>query len=140
MKILLAVDKLGAKSESLRLVTKLLQDSHDTQLWVLHVSNEKISYYHKTPLGITESLSHSELSNTQEIEKAVFSLLYPWKERIHFYHVVGQPAAMICEIAENEAFDMIVIGKHGYRVSERLRWEGVSHRVMARAKVPVLIA
>jgi len=51
----------------------------------------------------------------------------------------GIPADVICEKAENEKFDLVVIGSRGLSISERIILGSVSGRVSRNCHCPVLI-
>lgn len=51
----------------------------------------------------------------------------------------GRPGPVICQIAGDEVFDLIVIGSHGAGVIERVLLGSVSHHVVDHARCPVLV-
>jgi nucleotide-binding universal stress UspA family protein len=51
----------------------------------------------------------------------------------------GRPAAKIIEIADNEGFDLIVIGRRGYGLVDHLIMGSVSSEVVRTSHSPVLI-
>lgn len=51
----------------------------------------------------------------------------------------GDPKTMICEVAKQEAIDLIIIGSHGYGRVERLLLGSVSDYVVHHAPCPVLV-
>jgi nucleotide-binding universal stress UspA family protein len=51
---------------------------------------------------------------------------------------LGEPGAVIVRIAEEEHFDLIVMGTHGRKGFERLIMGSVAERVVRRAACPVL--
>lgn len=51
----------------------------------------------------------------------------------------GDPGTVICEIAEHEAFDLIVLGSHGSGLIKRVLLGSVSHHVLHHAPCPVLL-
>jgi nucleotide-binding universal stress UspA family protein len=51
---------------------------------------------------------------------------------------VGEPASAILQVAEQGAFDMIVMGTHGRRGLPRLLLGSVAQKVVSRAHCPVL--
>ena len=52
---------------------------------------------------------------------------------------VGQPASEIATMAENEGFDLVVMGSHGHNALKNLVLGSVATQVLAGCKVPVLI-
>jgi nucleotide-binding universal stress UspA family protein len=59
---------------------------------------------------------------------------------IHVHHrqEAGEPGAVIVRIAEEERFDLIVMGTHGRKGFERLVMGSVAERVVRHAPCPVL--
>ncbi len=53
--------------------------------------------------------------------------------------VHGDPGTVICQIAEDEAFDLIVVGSHGSGFIKRVLLGSVSHHVLHHAPCPVLV-
>jgi nucleotide-binding universal stress UspA family protein len=51
----------------------------------------------------------------------------------------GDPAKVICEVAVNEGFNLIVIGYKGHGLVENLVLGSVSRHVADQSQVPVLI-
>lgn len=51
----------------------------------------------------------------------------------------GDPKTTICEVAKQEAIDLIIIGSHGYGRVERLLLGSVSDYVVHHAPCPVLV-
>ncbi len=52
---------------------------------------------------------------------------------------LGEPYEKIIEIAENEKFDLIVMGRRGFSKITRFFLGSVSHRVISGAPCPVLV-
>lgn len=51
----------------------------------------------------------------------------------------GDPGSVICSIAEEEAFDLVVVASHGAGFLERALVGSVSHHVLHHAPCPVLL-
>jgi len=56
-----------------------------------------------------------------------------------FRYLSGDPAATICRIAQEESFDLIVIGNRGQGLLMELVLGSVSHKVIQHAPCPVLV-
>lgn len=52
---------------------------------------------------------------------------------------VGEPGPTICEVAEREAVDVIVVGSHGHGLIQRVLMGSVSTHVLHHAPCPVLV-
>lgn len=53
--------------------------------------------------------------------------------------VRGDPGPQLCAIADDEHFDVVVVGSHGSGVLKRVLLGSVSHHVMHHAPCPVLV-
>jgi nucleotide-binding universal stress UspA family protein len=51
----------------------------------------------------------------------------------------GDPAAEICRVAKEGAFDLVVLGSHGFGFVKRVLLGSVSHYVLQHAPCPVLV-
>ncbi len=51
----------------------------------------------------------------------------------------GNPGNEICRVAEDQGFDMIVVGSHGWGLVHRVLVGSVSHHVLHHATKPVLV-
>ncbi|OLO27648.1 hypothetical protein BTR23_19690 [Alkalihalophilus pseudofirmus] len=56
-----------------------------------------------------------------------------------FYILEGDPAATICEYAEKENYDLIIIGSRGLGSFKEMMLGSVSHKVAQISTVPVMI-
>lgn len=55
-----------------------------------------------------------------------------------FRSLWGSPSAIVCEIAEKEGFDLIVVGSRGLRVSPMVLGS-VTYQILTHSRVPVLV-
>jgi len=53
--------------------------------------------------------------------------------------VMGDPAAELCRVAEEDHFDIIALGSHGRGLMKRMVLGSVSHHVLQHAPCPVLV-
>ncbi|MGI9120532.1 MAG: universal stress protein [Acidimicrobiales bacterium] len=51
----------------------------------------------------------------------------------------GDPASVICQVAADDGFDLIVVGSHGAGFVRRLLMGSVSHHVLHHAPCPVMV-
>ena len=74
----------------------------------------------------------------KQLERLVQTVGKPWERRLHKRMVVGNPAAEICRVAEDEGADLIIIGTHGRRGLPRWLLGSVAERVVRNSSVPVM--
>jgi nucleotide-binding universal stress UspA family protein len=53
--------------------------------------------------------------------------------------IEGDPGSVICHLAADERFDLIVLGSHGSGIVKRALLGSVSHHVLHHAPCPVLV-
>jgi nucleotide-binding universal stress UspA family protein len=91
------------------------------------------------PVADPETVAEIDESLTVEtksgVERTIAALGRPAKALI----VHGDPAGEICRIAEEGAYDLVVIGSHGSGFVKRVLLGSVSHYVMQHAPCPVLV-
>ncbi len=81
----------------------------------------------------------------EEMEQAMSEALLDAQKRLEWTNKPiltrlerGAPAAVICDVAESENFNLIVIGARGHGRVADLLLGSVSDKVLHKAKVPVL--
>lgn len=52
---------------------------------------------------------------------------------------LGEPGPTICEVAEREGVDLVVVGSHGHGILQRVLMGSVSTHVLHHAPCPVLV-
>ncbi|KUO96274.1 universal stress protein [Ferroacidibacillus organovorans] len=140
--ILYATDGSGASREAIPMIIDLLTRWTEANLTVLYVST---AYHDPLYAGsipgvptIAEPEYNEEIVTTikKEIVGDAFS---SFQARVNFQQRVGYPAAVICEFAKEQSADLIVMGSHGRGALDRLLIGSVSHGVLNRSHVPVLV-
>lgn len=81
----------------------------------------------------------------EEINKAAQKILDKAEERMYMKENVktqlefGLPAEIICKTADQDQFDLIIIGNRGLNKLQRIMMGSVSSRVVALSPCPVLV-
>ena len=130
-KILVPTDFSQASEEALRWATSLARDS-GAMLLITHVEEPPMAYAGELPLVPDEE--------TRDELKRMLLEVVPPDSGVAYEHkmLVGEPAAAIVELAENENADLIVMGTHGRKGITRLLMGSVAEAIVRRAKCPVL--
>lgn len=135
--ILFATDGSEPSNRSVPLVLDLLQAWPSAELKVVYVT-KPLTYSYDEMVPVLDTDWEDQLSD--EIEKAVRDEQFKAvANRLEFFHEVGHPASVICEIAEKVQADLIVVGSHGRGAIDRFVLGSVSHGVLNRARIPVLV-
>ncbi len=144
-KVLLATDGSEYSLKAARYLGRLFPKLEDCEITALYVKNLSFSVLGLAEEPYFETLPDSRLMQEQ-LDKIAGSALAAAQEALKESGVRtilraewGRPADVICRLAEQEDFDLIVVGERGVGGIVGLFLGSVSQRVATRAKVPVLI-
>ena len=136
-RILFATDGSDSAKAASRYVKSLLDAFAECKLVVLTV---------KQPMPMVEGFGFPgepviDLSNepSEAIKESVEEDFAQYRDRMNFVSVTGHPAVTICEEAETQQADLIIVGSHGRSAVDRLLLGSVSNGVVHRSKIPVLV-
>ena len=144
-KVLLATDGSEYSQKAARYIGQLCEKLEDCEITALYVKNLSFSVLGLAEEPYFETLPDSRLMQEQLDKSASSALAVAQKElgsagqRAILRSEWGRPADVICRVADNENFDLIVVGERGLGGIAGLFLGSVSQRVVNRAKVPVLI-
>lgn len=71
----------------------------------------------------------------EELDRLIRLLAVPAEGRVES----GEPGVAICQVAEEEAAAVVVLGSHGHGWLQRVLLGSVSHHVLQHAPCPVLV-
>jgi nucleotide-binding universal stress UspA family protein len=135
-RILYATDGSKSAQTAGRMAADIMNGFPETQLIVLYVSTELAYPYN---VGI-EDYMEAERARSEEIETSVREELLPeFSLRTKFRYEIGRPALVICEVANQEDVDLVIVGSHGRNAIDRMFLGSVSNAVLQRSKQPVLV-
>jgi len=137
-KILFATDGSDSSKVAASMIPDLMTVWPEASLEVLYVT--QIYTGRATGPALTMDFEKELFQAIQDELKEV--VLPQFAERMNFRHLTAMqsPAVTICEVAVEDGADLIVLGSHGRGAVDRLLLGSVSHGVLNRAKVPVLVA
>lgn len=144
-KVLLATDGSEYSEKAARYVGQLCEKMEDCEIHVLYVKDISAltlassgeAYYDYTPntkliQDELDALGDSALAAAQKI-------LERTGKRVILHTTWGRPSDMICRIAEDDKFDLVVMGRRGRGQIADVLLGSVSDRVSHCAQVPVMI-
>ncbi|WP_322923487.1 universal stress protein [Paenibacillus campi] len=134
-RILIAVDGSEHAQRALEHAVTLAQAMHIApHLTVLHVNPTMMVA--EPPLGVDigERLDEEGREVTEPYRQYLDTTGVAYDVRYH----TGDPATVICDIANEHRIDLIVIGTRGMSTMSELFLGSVSHKVIQHAHCPVL--
>ncbi|WP_312094924.1 universal stress protein [Niallia sp.] len=133
--ILLAIDgsknSLRATAEAAKLAS-LQENPVITVVHVLNISQSKYDVLHAQGTADLELARRKKFASIEEYLQSNH-IAY----QLIFLH--GEPGPIIVEYANQNSFDLLVIGSRGLNSLQEMVLGSVSHKVIKRAKCPVLV-
>ncbi|MFQ6089675.1 MAG: universal stress protein [Candidatus Methanofastidiosia archaeon] len=120
----------------------MLAEKFSAEVKVLHVIDyTSITDFEGSYLGVTISgdLEEAIEQQARELVKSAVKKFRAAGIKVSKKLLRGRPSLKICELAERENFDLIVLGSQGASKLERMLLGSTSERVVRMAKVPVLL-
>ncbi|MCY0874820.1 MAG: universal stress protein [Firmicutes bacterium] len=139
--IVLATDGSEPSQQTIPTVLEYLRLWPACRLTVVYVSQMENVYFGSVP-GVPavpepDIATHEAARIKADVVDAKFRDV---RDRVEFVHLYGHPATIICDVAQQRGADLIVVGSHGRGSIDRLLLGSVSHGVLNRAKMSVLVA
>lgn len=131
--ILFPTDFSHASDSALEHAEAIAKQRH-ARLVILHVEEPPLAYGGgELYYGLPEPSSERIMGMLEEVR--------PRDASVAFVHMLtmGDPAAEIVRVAEEEKADMIVLGTHGRTGMSRLLMGSVAEAVVRRSPAPVLV-
>ena len=131
-KVIFPTDFSPLSQQALHYATALARDTGATLL-ITHVEEDPLAY------GAGEGFVAVPQWTTEAIKNRLESVVPP-DPRVEHEHrlLMGDPASMIVQLAQEEKADLIVMGTHGRSGLSRLLMGSVAEQVVRQAPCPVL--
>lgn len=137
-KILFATDGSDCARKAGEMAKDFLNMQSDATMMALYVKHPV--YTGVGIMGYVPDVSDEPYEAiAKEIEAGVRETFSAWPERVMFKSLYGPPAQVICSEAEDFEADLIIVGSHGHHAIDHLFLGSVSHGVVQRSKIPVLV-
>lgn len=134
-KILVAVDGSEHADRALQKAIELIQAlSNKPSLTAVHVN--PVMMVAEPPLGIDVDAKLNEEGH--EMTEPYRQVLDPTGIQYDINYQTGDPATIICDLANSQHYDLIVMGTRGMSKMSELFLGSVSHKVIQHANCPVL--
>ncbi|ANU12659.1 Universal stress protein family [Planococcus halocryophilus Or1] len=134
-RILLAVDGSEHSERAAKEAVKLAKGSTKSQVTIVFVADYDDSKKEVLHSGSSSELDLKRRKNLQPVEDALSAGGVNYKVEI----LHGTPGPAIVEYANQDEFDVLVIGSRGLNSLQEMVLGSVSHKVVKRANCPVLI-
>ncbi|MCY8214739.1 universal stress protein [Bacillus haynesii] len=134
-KILIAVDGSAHSERSADHainMAKLVPEAEVELIYVLDYSKSKSEVLHRASLEELENARINKLKNVEEKFKTA-NVSY----QITMKH--GEPGPTIVSYANDNGFDMVIVGSRGLNSLQEMVLGSVSHKVAKRVNCPVMI-
>ena len=136
-KVLFPTDGSPSADAAVETVQNYLELMPDVKVTVLYVTSKSLYAYDFVPDVVDEY----EAKLSREIQTKVETVWFSkWPDRVEFLHLTGLPVQTICDYAEDNKIDLIVMGSHGRGAFDRMLLGSVSQGVIHRSPVSVLVA
>lgn len=142
-RILVATDGSANSNRAAEYAARLAEKIVDAELVILYVRDTRLQYIADVvPPGATfddtEYLAHLDRLANAALAEAKKIVNKTGKE-ILVRTETGKPADVICNVANGEGFDLIIMGSRGLGEITGILMGSVSDRVMHCSKIPVAI-
>lgn len=152
-KVLMATDGSGYSMRGADYIANMFRHRTDVEITVLYVEEVSPMLLSPTsaaslppmpipPEQVTEALIHIREQMERErttIVEAAMERFTSFGKRATSRSAEGKAADIICDIADKENFDLVVVGSSGKGLMKRALLGSVSYKVVHQCKVPVLV-
>ncbi|MCG7993108.1 MAG: universal stress protein [Candidatus Thiodiazotropha lotti] len=140
MKALIAIDLSPASWEVIEQAVKILNQSDDNQIWLLHIANPEPDFvgYEPGPQAVRDGQAKDFHQQHQTLQEFAERLRAMGTECIAL-QVQGAYADKILQEAEKLQAEIIVVGSHGKGLVKELIYGSTSNQLVRRAEIPILL-
>lgn len=140
-KILLPIDSEKPCQKTLYIATDWAK-TYDAEIVVLHVNHvyETLSHpYADIKLDRTPEAYEAYMKSSMELLEKTAKTLREAGVKVDVKLLSGDAATEICDYAEENNFDLIIISSHGHSAIRRFLLGGVTTKVVHHSTVPVMV-
>jgi nucleotide-binding universal stress UspA family protein len=133
---ILATDGSPQSQKAAQWATDLMMKYPDARLITVHAMDPLVF---TGDAAIPPVVFEEQKKEAQKIWQQTKEILGQAAPRCTFRNLSGHPVRVICDVADEEDADLIIMGCHGRSMLDRMILGSVSHGVLNRAKRPVLV-
>ncbi len=138
-KLLFCTDFSENALHAFRFATDMALRRPDCHLHLLHVIPEPEAQFWKTYIYEVENVDEKAKRDIDEAIARDYRPLVPEHATFHVAMRIGKDYARILEYAEEQAVDLIVLGRHGHSAFGKFLFGNVAEKVVRHAPCPVLV-
>lgn len=140
-KLLFATDGSPSAKKAAETVQGFLTAFPNLEVVLVHVSYNAMLYDTATfrTTAFYDEIQKQEDEVARQLQQDCLEAFKDWQGQTRFVHLRGYPSDEICQLADREQADLIVVGSHGKSAVDRLLLGSVSHGVLNHAKASVLV-
>lgn len=139
-RVLVPVDGSDTSDKAVKIARKMMEEGSIQEITLLHVLQpSEIMLFNGLNMPIDYPQFYNELNKAagKILDKAKADLDAEVGVTTHLEY--GSPADIICRMAEQEKYDLIIIGNRGLNTFQRVLLGSVSNKVITLAHCPVLV-
>lgn len=139
MKILVPIDGSEHSKRAMK-KAKELGSSFNAEITLLNVINPEISVRNMQNRDFYDEVNRSMISHSREILDEGLELFKDYEGKIEGVSIRGDAVTQIIKKAEDEQYDLVIMGSRGAGVFSRTLLGSVSNKVIHHIKTSVLLA
>jgi nucleotide-binding universal stress UspA family protein len=141
-KVLVAVDGSGNSLRALEFALEMKKMCADLQITALYVGPSLSGLFPEA--GMSTLLRQKDLDKeieerAQKISEKVDEVAAPYGFEVEKAIARGDAGAAICKLAEEQNYDLVVVGTRGYGEIKNILVGSVSHKVIHLCPCPVVV-
>ena len=139
-KILVPVDGSDVSNKAIDTARKMIEEGSAREVTILHVLQpSEVMPFNGLNMPVDYPQFYEELNRAARLVLENAEQRMNLKEKTRIQMEYGSPVEIICHAAEQEKYDLIIIGNRGLNRFQRVLMGSVSSKVVTLAPCPVLV-
>jgi len=139
-KILVPVDGSDVSNKAIDTARKMIEEGSAREVTILHVLQpSEVMPFNGLNMPVDYPQFYEELNRAARVVLENAEQRMNLKEKTRIQMEYGSPVEIICHAAEQEKYDLIIIGNRGLNRFQRVLMGSVSSKVVTLAPCPVLV-
>lgn len=139
-KLLVPVDGSDVSNKAIDTARKMIEEGSAREVTILHVLQpSEVMPFNGLNMPVDYPQFYEELNKAARLVLENAEQRMNLKEKTRIQMEYGSPVEIICKEAEQEKYDLIIIGNRGLNRFQRVLMGSVSSKVVTLAPCPVLV-